>query len=267
VNLGGKTNNEAIRAALKETLRYGLFVGTYAGVFCTVDETIAAIGGCRRTARWRSLVAGAVAGPSLLITGRKTRHTSMAIYILLRAAVLAARCGIKNERAGSLCRPLSWKHGDTFLMCLSSSQILSAWILKPDSLPSSYISFLNKHGGKDISIVKGFKELALKIEPFTALKAIEEHYKSTGVDLQLDPQMSIPCKMIHGNQGCVPHLFSFLGPAYLRSLPVYIPVYFVPALLVHRQGLFARPFPILWKSLIGTARSSLFLAVYCASAW
>jgi hypothetical protein len=149
-----------------------------------------------RTARWRSLVAGAVAGPSLLITGRKTRHTSMAIYILLRAAVLAARCGIKNERAGSLCRPLSWKHGDTFLMCLSSSQILSAWILKPDSLPSSYISFLNKHGGKDISIVKGFKELALKIEPFTALKAIEEHYKSTGVDLQLDPQMSIPCKVM-----------------------------------------------------------------------
>ncbi len=50
VNLGGKTNNEAIRAALKETLRYGLFVGTYAGVFCTVDETIAAIGGCRRFA-------------------------------------------------------------------------------------------------------------------------------------------------------------------------------------------------------------------------
>jgi hypothetical protein len=79
---------------------------------------------------------------------------------------------------------------------LSILPFRSAWILKPDSLPSSYISFLNKHGGKDISIVKGFKELALKIEPFTALKAIEEHYKSTGVDLQLDPQMSIPCKVM-----------------------------------------------------------------------
>jgi hypothetical protein len=74
-------------------------------------------------------------------------------------------------------------------------------------------------------------------------------------------------QMLHGNQGCMSHFFSFLGPAYLRSLPVYLPVYFVPALLVHRQGLFVRPFPILWKSLIGTARSSLFLAVYCASAW
>ncbi len=79
---------------------------------------------------------------------------------------------------------------------LSILPFRSAWILKPDSLPSSYISFLNKHGGKDISIVKGFKDLALKIEPFTALKAIEEHYKSTGVDLQLDPQMSIPCKVM-----------------------------------------------------------------------
>ncbi len=77
-----------------------------------------------RTARWRSLVAGAVAGPSLLLTGHKKRHTSMALYILVRAAVLAARCGIKNERTGWLCRPLSWRHGDTFLMCLSSSQIL-----------------------------------------------------------------------------------------------------------------------------------------------
>lgn len=77
-----------------------------------------------RTARWRALVAGAVAGPALLLTGRDKRHTSLAIYILMRAAVLAARCGIKNEKAGWLFRPLKWRHGDTFLMCLSASQIL-----------------------------------------------------------------------------------------------------------------------------------------------
>jgi hypothetical protein len=44
----GRTNNEAIMAALRETLRYGLFLGTFAGGFCTVEETIAALGGCRR---------------------------------------------------------------------------------------------------------------------------------------------------------------------------------------------------------------------------
>lgn len=193
----------------------------------------------------------------------------------------------------------------------------SAWILKPDSLPKSYVSFLNKHGGKHVSIIKGINQLAFSRKPFDALKGIEEHYKSTGVDIQLDPDMSIPCsvrcssgmmcmcvcrrenlrsehiltflvtmslaplhywvpfdlsvgrlwkqrilhvhgywnyrvlmflynffvvvgQMIHGTQGCVPHFFSFLGHAYLRSLPVYIPVYLVPALLVHRKGLFAR---------------------------
>lgn len=47
-SVSAKTDAEAIRVALKETLRYGLFVGTFAGSFCTVDATIAAIGGGRR---------------------------------------------------------------------------------------------------------------------------------------------------------------------------------------------------------------------------
>lgn len=77
-----------------------------------------------RTARWRALVAGAVAGSSMLLTGLEDQHTSLAIYILMRAAVLASRCGIKSKRFGKFFKPLTWKHGDIFLMCLSSSQIL-----------------------------------------------------------------------------------------------------------------------------------------------
>lgn len=77
-----------------------------------------------RTARWRALLAGAIAGPSMLLTGLETEHTSLAIYILMRAAVLASRCGIKSKRFGNICKPLTWAHGDIFLMCLASSQIL-----------------------------------------------------------------------------------------------------------------------------------------------
>ncbi|PTQ34264.1 hypothetical protein MARPO_0082s0089 [Marchantia polymorpha] len=262
-----KSNADAVVLALKETLRYGLFLGTFAGGFCSVDEAIATLGGRERTARWRALVAGGVAGPALLLTGHEARHTSMAIYVLMRAAVLAARCGLKSERWGWLCRPLSWKHGDTFLMCLSSSQILTAWILKPDSLPSTYISFLNKHGGKDTSIVHGIRALAQGKGLADQLKNVEQFYRDNGTEVQLSPDMKIPCRIVHGDQGCVPHFFSFLGASYLRSLPVYSPVYFVPAILVHRQGLFARPLTIFRKTLLGLGRSSLFLATYCASAW
>lgn len=42
------TNSEAISLAIKETLRYGLFLGSFAGTFVSVDEIIAALGGHRR---------------------------------------------------------------------------------------------------------------------------------------------------------------------------------------------------------------------------
>ncbi|XP_024030248.1 uncharacterized protein LOC21392588 isoform X2 [Morus notabilis] len=202
----------------------------------------------------------------MLLTGLETQHTSLAIYILMRAAVLASRCGIKSKRFGRICKPLTWAHGDIFLMCLSSSQILSAYILKQDSLPPSYKSFLNKHGGKDIVILKAVKEIASGM-PFTNLQAVEKYYNSVGVDIKLDPNMKVPCSIVHGNQSCSGHIFSFLVQAYKRALPVYLPVYLIPALIVHRQGLLKRPYTILGKGLFGTARSSLFLSVYCSSAW
>ncbi|KAJ6405177.1 hypothetical protein OIU84_013199 [Salix udensis] len=260
------SNRKVIDLAIKETLSYGIFLGTFAGTFVSVDEIIAYLGGHGRTAKWRSLLAGLIAGPSMLLTGPNTQHTSLAIYILMRAAVLASRCGIKSKRFGKICKPLTWKHGDIFLMCLSSSQILSAYILKQDSLPPSYKSFLNKHGGKNLSILEGVKDIAGGL-PLKNLEAIEKFYSSTGVDIKLDPEMKIPCTMIHGNQSCSAHVVSFFLQAFKRALPVYLPVYLIPALIVHRQGLLKRPCDIFGKGLLGTARSSLFLSVYCSSAW
>ncbi|PIA52155.1 hypothetical protein AQUCO_01000200v1 [Aquilegia coerulea] len=264
--VGMLSNEKAMIISAKETLRYGLFLGTFAGTFTSVDECIAALGGHSRTANWRALFAGAIAGPSMLLTGTKTQHTSLAIYILMRAAVLASRCGIKSKRFGHVCKPLTWSHGDIFLMCLSSSQILSAYILNQDSLPPSYKSFLNKHGGKDPVILQGVKEIACGI-PFSNLGGIEKHYKSRGVNIKLDPEMKVPCSIIHGNQSCAAHIVSFLIQAYGRALPVYLPIYLIPALIVHRQDLFKRSYSILAKGLFGTARSSLFLSAYCSSAW
>ncbi|KAK1278329.1 hypothetical protein QJS04_geneDACA019667 [Acorus gramineus] len=74
----------------------------------------------------------------------------------------------------------------------------SAYILKQESLPSTYKSFLNKHGGKDPIILQGVKEIACGI-PFTDLEGIMNYYKSTGVDIQLDQQMKVPCSSMKLN--------------------------------------------------------------------
>lgn len=42
------SGSEDVILSLKETLRYGLFLGTFAGTFVSVDEIIAAFGGHRR---------------------------------------------------------------------------------------------------------------------------------------------------------------------------------------------------------------------------
>lgn len=61
-------------------------------------------------------------------------------------------------------------------------------------MPPSYKSFLNKHGGKDPVILQGVKEIASGI-PFTNLKAIENVYKASGVNIKLDPAMKVPCSV------------------------------------------------------------------------
>lgn len=69
-----------------------------------------------------------------------------------------------------------------------------AYILKQDSLPQTYKSFLNKHGGKDPVILQGVRDIACGM-PFTNLDQIQKYYKTMGVDVLLDPQMKVPCSV------------------------------------------------------------------------
>ncbi|GJP85001.1 hypothetical protein CLOP_g15038 [Closterium sp. NIES-67] len=271
---------EGVLGVVREGVRYGMFVGTFAGSYCVLDEGIAAVGGQEKTRRWRALLAGAAAAPSLLLAGPGTRHTSLALYVLLRAVVLAVRCGIKSPSWGWLFRPLTWQHGDTLLMCISAAQILSAWMLEPHSLPPTYVSFLNKHGGKPLCVYRAMKEMALDggmspactADIATMLRGKGAASSSGGMKLPwtrvVKPHETvIPCDFLHPGGWCWLHFLSFLRGAYLRAVPVYVPVYLVPALLVHRSSLLQKPLSIALRTAVGAARSSLFLATYCGTAW
>lgn len=64
----------------------------------------------------------------------------------------------------------------------------------------------------------------------------------------------MPCHFFHPGQTCSGHVVQLMGPAYRRALSVYLPVYVLPALLVHRQQLLKQPLPILQKVLLGIGR-------------
>ena len=47
----------------------------------------------------------------------------------------------------------------------------------------------------------------------------------------------LPCDFLHPGRSCAANVVTFLPQAYWRALPVYAPVYILPAILVHRQEL------------------------------
>ena len=62
------------------------------------------------------------------------------------------------------------------------------------------------------------------------------------------------------------HHINFFFREYKRKIPVYIPVYFLPALIVHRWKLFTKPKlgrSVLYKSTLGTmqVRPSFFFSL------
>jgi hypothetical protein len=56
-------------SALKDTLQFTAFLGALGFTYVGVEESLAALFGREKTAKWRALVAGAVAGHTLLLTG------------------------------------------------------------------------------------------------------------------------------------------------------------------------------------------------------
>lgn len=154
-------------------------------------------------------------------------------------------------------------------MCLSTCQFGYSWIVLPSTLPVSYVRFLNKHGGKEMWVLDAIREMCARSAagvpmcpaagPLAALKGTP-HESFTGIK---------PCDFLHPGMSCTAHTVSFIPEGYLRAIPVYLPVYVIPAALVHRRRLLQPGVRgELWKKVgLGALRSSLFLTLYCALAW
>jgi hypothetical protein len=260
----------AIKELVQDALRWGAFLGCFSGIFVSTDEAIACFAGAKRTASYRAILAGALAGPALLLTGPNTTHTSLALYVLLRGITLLVRCGNLPTAAPwkrRLLTPTRWKHGDVFLMCLSTSQIGYSWLVLPHTLAPSYRRFLDKHGGKEMYILDAVREMAGQMR-----HGITPGSKPISV-LNGTPFQgfhgNVPCEILHPGLTCNEHFFKFFPEGYLRALPVYLPVYVIPAALVHRQKLLRGDSRAeLWmKVALGALRSSAFLSLYVDLAW
>jgi len=278
--------------------RYAAFLGTFSATYVAADEKLANLFGRHRSKHWRAAAAGALAGPSLLLTGHSD-HTSLALYIFLRSVVLLARCGFKRGERDPALRaalsPLQYRHGDVLLMCMAASQLTYAFIHEPTTLPGNYIKFLQKQVGKDGAILQAMAILGKGVDvpseiqrgceiaarhleqqppPYAArhlanrpeaLAQVISDLRNPAVHVLQNFHKAI----MHPGESCWWHCLNWLWDGGMkRALPIYIPVYLLPAMLVHRKKLLTAQGPeVMQRAALGALRSSTFLAMYVSLCW
>ena len=260
----------------ESVLRWTAFLGCLGGSYVALDEMLMRSVGKKRSNKWRGFVSGALAGTSITVLGKDNPQYAISIYVVLRALWLFLR---RSRRSTSkvlrtISAPLEVRNADVLVMCLSCTQILYAWLMEPKTLPKTYSKFLDKHCGKPAWVIQSIREM-IKHNMTTRPARL-------GASANTDWHRLVPpgedhlkkCRTPYGlimrNRYQLMHHISFFLSEYKEKIPVYIPVYFLPALVVHRWKLFTKPKlgrSILYKSVAGTMQSAFFLTAFCTMAW
>jgi hypothetical protein len=162
-------------------------------------------------------------------------------------------------------------HFDTLVMALASSQVIWAWLFNRSTVEPGYLHFLDHHGGRIKCNQVGFVQLHTPegIDPavlgqINAIRSAE----GRGVLDMNQPLTDVMCNLIHRETPyCSVAILDFAKKAYLRALPVYLPVYIIPMLLFKHRQLVRAPIRVLAPTFKNILRSSLFLSSYCTVAW
>ena len=226
-------------AEAKSALRYALFLGCYASGFRLVEGTLART--VKGSEPWRAAAAGFLVAPTFVIADSQP-SASLSVYIALRATLLALRSAKRNTTAFSGAGKSLFEHGPILSMCASASVLLHAWLLEPESLPSTYVRFLDRHGGKGRAVVDALQEVTKTGSMGAKLPAVLDWYarnqpNATSAIAAVPQTCSHPCAIVHPGQGHLEHALLFALRGIPAAIPVYVPVYAVSAALVQRSNL------------------------------
>ncbi|KAF8489481.1 hypothetical protein F5888DRAFT_1746487 [Russula emetica] len=219
----------------------------------------------KRSARWHSIVAGAVAGGVAISFESFSRRNVIAQQLFVRG--LQGSYNAYSEKRG-----FHVPHGDVLVFVLSCAQIMYSFFMRPDTLPKSYVSWINTAGqipkevvslNHDIIRTRTFNPVDLEnilsrtdLHPrnITALEAWRAALPPYG-----------PCSGTH------PHILSCayapierFSVVFRWTLPIYGALHVVPMLLFKRSAFAHAPGPMLLRAGWGSMRSAVFLAVFVA---
>ncbi|CAL1717475.1 unnamed protein product [Somion occarium] len=227
----------------------------------------------KRTRRWYSVFAGAMAGGISILFEKRSNRLGIAQQMFVR--------GLQGSyNAFSTKRGIKIPHGDVIVFSLCSAQIMYAFLLRQDTLPRSYLNWIysaSRVPREAVMINKGLVREG--VFDVSYLDSILSHFNVTpqnqtelisrramAVATNPTPDFGFryaPCSAVHPWQdSCRLEQIGRFFSVFRWMLPLYGALHFIPMLLFKRNVVFKTPMKMLLRAAIGTARSSAFLGVF-----
>ncbi|KAI0265887.1 hypothetical protein BC834DRAFT_876787 [Gloeopeniophorella convolvens] len=219
----------------------------------------------RRSARWHSVVAGAVAGGIAISLESFSRRKVIAQQLFVRG--LQGSYNAYSERRG-----FKVPHGDVLVFSLACAQIMYSFLMRPDTLPKSYAAWINSAGQIPKEVVSINRDM---VRNHTYNPADLERILARPDLLPENLSVLEAWRAAHPPYGsCVgahPHVASCAHVPFERflsvfrwTLPIYGALHVVPMLLFKRRAFLREPTRMALRAGWGTARSAAFLGVFVA---
>ncbi|EMD40278.1 hypothetical protein CERSUDRAFT_79950 [Gelatoporia subvermispora B] len=229
----------------------------------------------KRTRRWYSVLAGAMAGGIAIMFEKRSRRVAIGQQMFVR--------GLQGTyNAFSVKRGFKIPHGDVILFSLCCGQIMYGWLLRPDTLPRSYnhwISTASKVPREAVVIARDLARTGTfqisDIESILQRKNLTESNRAaltTRLASALLPPPARdfgppfgPCEAIHPwLDSCMVVWPERIYLVFRWMLPIYGALHFIPMLLFRRGRVLKEPVRMFMRAAFGTMRSSAFLGVFVA---
>ncbi|KAG8987738.1 hypothetical protein FRB93_004398 [Tulasnella sp. JGI-2019a] len=228
--------------------------------------------------RWHAAVAGTVAGAFAILMEQKSNRLAVSQQMFVRG--LQGTFNVWSERTG-----VTVPFGSVWVFALCCGQIMYGFMLRPDTVPPSYRSWINTAGripqdcivinrdllqGEFLNVAAQQRIADSMTKPWNGTGSIvtpENRQFLLDQIAQAEAGKGIPpfasCSAIH------PHYNSCTKTGLMRLYevakwiaPMYGALHFIP-MLVFRRKIFANaPLKMTIKALLGTLRSSTFLGAF-----
>ncbi|KAJ6588609.1 hypothetical protein B0H19DRAFT_1100265 [Mycena capillaripes] len=223
----------------------------------------------KRTRRWHSALAGAIAGSLAILWEKRNRRGVIAQQMFVRG--LQGTYNSYSEKHG-----IRVPYGPVMVFAIACGQILYAFTMRPDTLPRSYINWINGAGRMNANSVRfnmhAVRDHTLDLPALDSILARPDTTPANVAMLQTLRESALaggpiphygPCEAIHpALTSCWSVPLDRFVDVFKWMLPVYSALHFLPPILFRWRHFRADPGRMLVRSGLGSMRSSAFLGAF-----